>query len=512
MSGQQLYYVSEDKIGGTGTPTPGFMTQDGTNKTLDKKTVFIFPGNMSHHQDHTLFSSKSGGGLGEKAGNLSRQPDPFPVLSLPTGTSGVTINSAQAKTAIIDLWRAVGAGYSLVLPVRPFQTKTIHPFDKALPNCTGKEPAFWGDNNTTFDPAVAQLYSDQITALDNYLKSPEASKVPAEFQAAFAQGQAAQAALTNATPDLNQVPDFFLTPAQVDKKNQATATSAAPVSQPLAVQPASIAITEDVSAWLTMLDVQESPAFFTTQGSFSKPEPSHHSTNAANSQKYEITYTSSTASTASAHKTTIEVVIDPKTNQSFLSLKDQAKAEAQDYQALALAAIQSSVVAASKATPPADKAGPIRFDDFTAKDANFFAGVKAAVQEYYVQCLTQPQPIKPTIHMTSSDPEVKKLLQKAIADGKQAALEQIKQTATTVNALQAKIDGETLPDTMDALVGALDSKSKLQSDAMVYQAHATLKQSIPALISAAVSPKVAPASKTNNPNETDASNTVSMKK
>ena len=86
-----------------------------------KQVVFLFPGNISHHQTGTnLFSIKTGGGLANLAREIGQKG--YPVLSLPTTTmENWDKDAAQQRVvqkAITDLYRARGAGYHFMLPVR----------------------------------------------------------------------------------------------------------------------------------------------------------------------------------------------------------------------------------------------------------------------------------------------------------------------------------------------------------------------------------------------------------
>ncbi len=134
-------------------------------KGLDaKKTVFIFPGNGGHHSSsHNLYSFKSGGGLAIPAGQLGRLGRP--VLSLPTTGMGNYGQSASTRSivhcAIADLWRAMGAGYDLLIPVRTHNNSTY--FDNSLNTDDNVEPNFWGQNLKTPNKALATFY---ITELD----------------------------------------------------------------------------------------------------------------------------------------------------------------------------------------------------------------------------------------------------------------------------------------------------------------------------------------------------------
>lgn len=135
----------------------------------DKPPVFIFPGNPGHHgKQHTLFSVKSGGGLAQVSREYGCPPYHGPTLSLPTtgmpkvGESGPI--PSLAKQAVKDLWRTVGAGYDLVLPVRPQKL-----FLGTLSGKNGYEPSFWGGIETSTNPGLAAYYLEQINLLHNFL-------------------------------------------------------------------------------------------------------------------------------------------------------------------------------------------------------------------------------------------------------------------------------------------------------------------------------------------------------
>ncbi len=85
------------------------------------KVVFLFPGNDGHHGPQTtLFSIKSGGGLASLAGANGQKG--YPVLSLPTTSMEQWANNMRqqgiVRGAIEDLYRALGAGYNFMLPIR----------------------------------------------------------------------------------------------------------------------------------------------------------------------------------------------------------------------------------------------------------------------------------------------------------------------------------------------------------------------------------------------------------
>ncbi len=147
-----------------------------------KEVVFIFPGNPGHHTiNDTLFSIKKGDRLGEVAENLGKEG--YPVLSLPTThmdgypstNNKHNVNTDElAKKAVADLYRAAGAGFDLMLPVRPYGTQYFpsHLKHANIPNKV--EPRFWGGVQTAPNLALASYYLDELNKLDEFLKlSPE---------------------------------------------------------------------------------------------------------------------------------------------------------------------------------------------------------------------------------------------------------------------------------------------------------------------------------------------------
>ncbi|MDF1677183.1 MAG: hypothetical protein P1U32_00605 [Legionellaceae bacterium] len=132
--------------------------------------VFIFPGNKSHHtKNTTLYSIKSGGGLAHAANELGHAK--YPVLSLPTtsleqwGTSEA--DQQVADGAIADLYRALGAGYSLMLPVRNHENTTY--FDEGLANAPHLEPSFWGGIQTASNQPLARHYMQALNNLHVFI-------------------------------------------------------------------------------------------------------------------------------------------------------------------------------------------------------------------------------------------------------------------------------------------------------------------------------------------------------
>ncbi|MDP3558861.1 MAG: hypothetical protein Q8R79_00740, partial [Legionellaceae bacterium] len=138
-----------------------------------KKAVFIFPGNPSHHNLSTgtsLFTVKGGGGLAVLSGSLGTAG--YPVLSMPTTGIGSDWQKKQktlVESAIADLYRAVGAGYTLVLPVRDFNSKGLF-FESELMFSPGREPAFWGENEMTGNKTLAKYYMQHLACLQNFIE------------------------------------------------------------------------------------------------------------------------------------------------------------------------------------------------------------------------------------------------------------------------------------------------------------------------------------------------------
>lgn len=135
-----------------------------------KKTVLIFPGNPGHHtQNNTLFSVKYGAGLAALATTLGNTG--HPVLSLPTTGMESWYQDTQkkqiAQRAIADLYRALGAGFNFLLPVRPHINNAY--FSQALPSCPGCEPNFWGGIQTTSNPELGHYYLTELTQLHQFV-------------------------------------------------------------------------------------------------------------------------------------------------------------------------------------------------------------------------------------------------------------------------------------------------------------------------------------------------------
>ena len=135
---------------------------------IDKKIVFVFPGNPLHHTPgNTMFTIKSGAGLAIPAKDIGNAG--FPVLSMPTtGMDGwVDQKSNKYKKlsdqAIADLYIAIAKGYSLMIPVREHTNTTY--FDDPLRSSPEKEPSFWGGIQKGANKALANEYTFHLNNL-----------------------------------------------------------------------------------------------------------------------------------------------------------------------------------------------------------------------------------------------------------------------------------------------------------------------------------------------------------
>jgi hypothetical protein len=185
---------------------------------LDRqKVVFIFPGNSSHHTSQaTLFSIKQGGGLAHAATILGTAG--YPTLSLPTTSMEQwQTNAAQqqiVETAIQDLYRAVGAGYELMLPVR--KPKNTKYFPRPLTFTGNKfEPSFWGGIQTANNNPLATHYVNSLEELAAFISNIKENKNPTlttnPYYAYYLEGK----------KRLNAY-DPWLQPLGISKKNAAT--------------------------------------------------------------------------------------------------------------------------------------------------------------------------------------------------------------------------------------------------------------------------------------------------
>lgn len=148
------------------------------NHSTPENCVFIFPGNTTHHGNkHNLYSQKRGGGLAAFAMQLGGKE--LPVLSLPTTGMGSYSKNEKIKNtandAIADLWKAVGAGYDLVLPVRKFNSLVDRFFSSPL-DSTDYEPNFWGQNDKTPNLSLANFYIEHLDRLAKFMKVKDTDK------------------------------------------------------------------------------------------------------------------------------------------------------------------------------------------------------------------------------------------------------------------------------------------------------------------------------------------------
>jgi hypothetical protein len=170
---------------------------DNGHDFAEKKCVFIFPGNSGHHTAcTTLFSVKDGGGLAKVAGDLGQAG--YPTLSMPTTSLGNWENDSRlkgiAQRAIEDLYKACGAGYQLMLPVRAHDNNDY--FDNGLFPGTNLEPSFWGSIELTPNKPLANYYTRQLDNLFRFMALSQESrdkKTEADpenpFYHAYTQGQ-----------------------------------------------------------------------------------------------------------------------------------------------------------------------------------------------------------------------------------------------------------------------------------------------------------------------------------
>lgn len=135
------------------------------DKLNPKHTIYIFPGNPDHHQPKiTFYSKKSGAGLAGVAEKLSHIG--ISTLSLPTRDT----DQINCEMPIADLWKAVGSGYSLALPVRPHQNTEY--FDSAIGD-TNCEPNFWGGVVNNPNKMLANEYCAQLEILKRFVNSDD---------------------------------------------------------------------------------------------------------------------------------------------------------------------------------------------------------------------------------------------------------------------------------------------------------------------------------------------------
>ncbi|AHE67749.1 DUF5617 domain-containing protein [Legionella oakridgensis] len=163
-----------------------------------QKVVFLFPGNSGHHgRNITLFSIKGGGGLAAASADIGRKG--YPTLSLPTTSMEQwSKNLTQQQIvagAIADVYRAIGAGYSLMLPIREHSNTSY--FDSGLQYSDGlAEPSFWGENQKIPNKPLANYYTTELDKLHAFMALADDEKLQLAstdssnpFYAAYLQGR-----------------------------------------------------------------------------------------------------------------------------------------------------------------------------------------------------------------------------------------------------------------------------------------------------------------------------------
>ncbi len=189
-------------------PTLQYLNKSRIEATDDalknNKTIFIFPGNKTHHTEATNpFTLKGGLGLAELAQDLGAAGKP--TLSLPTTDAEdfATDNAVKqmVRDAIADLYRAVGAGFDLVLPVRPHDS-TKSPsdptkfFQKPLESAANMEPNFWGNINRIANPKLAEFYLEELDNLQRFIQARN-ENIPLSVDNVYAQAYVEGQALMN---------------------------------------------------------------------------------------------------------------------------------------------------------------------------------------------------------------------------------------------------------------------------------------------------------------------------
>ena len=208
---ESSYHESQEDLGiGDGDPPPpkppklkiidsARIDLDTKHKYLeDNEHVFIFSGTLEDSGKGQALCTKKGGGGG--LGSVASALAGHPVLSLPIKTSDgrrITMTLGYPEAAIRDIWKAIGAGLTIVLPVRLYNSKQQNLFPEPLIDNTEEkyEPSLWNDT-ADCDPAVAKYYLQSLKQVHDYLStepflSPEAriEKIPKEFEEAWEWGQ-----------------------------------------------------------------------------------------------------------------------------------------------------------------------------------------------------------------------------------------------------------------------------------------------------------------------------------
>jgi predicted NAD-dependent protein-ADP-ribosyltransferase YbiA (DUF1768 family) len=164
-----------------------FLEKSGTDPA---RSVFIFPSNIADHHTPTttLYSRKGGANLGVPAEVFSGD-EKWPVLGLPTDKHEKV--DASVRKAVADIWKAIGFGLNVVLPVRP-HTAASRYFKDDLKGSPGNEPSFWGGVVPNGNPVLAEYYLEQLAVMDDFLRDPDPRRLlgmDPEFKLAYEKGQ-----------------------------------------------------------------------------------------------------------------------------------------------------------------------------------------------------------------------------------------------------------------------------------------------------------------------------------
>jgi hypothetical protein len=179
----------------------GDLSAEGLSAQYGNKALFVFPGNTNHNTPTTTpHSYKSGKGLARVAKEWTGKGRA--ALSLPTKTNGIAlatgITDKTKEEAVLALWKAAGAGFKIVLPVRPKESEGY--FARAQKFFVNErreklEPNFWGGVEKSGNPELAKYYLEQLLLLKKFLDGPQTAvnEIPLKFKTAYEEGRRQQA-------------------------------------------------------------------------------------------------------------------------------------------------------------------------------------------------------------------------------------------------------------------------------------------------------------------------------